>query len=282
MNATDELNELELSTTRLTTWLESSRHLEETSKLLTPEMKALDPIECEKSFDNLEAELTLARTVVEQAEENRTLSENLLKSATALVGKYVKNSQGVEKLAAEVKDAVGLGALVTATSSINTKKLTLESYALQLRFAHVLESASLHLRKMSSGRLSFLLDESSQGRGNTGLGINVMDEATGDARPTTSLSGGETFYASLSLALGLADVVQSETGGVSLETLFVDEGFGSLDTDTLERVLDQLDQLKSGGRTIGIISHVSEMKDRFPDRIVVSRDPEGPSRILHG
>jgi exonuclease SbcC len=230
----------------------------------------------------LEAELTLARTVVEQAEENRTLSENLLKSATALVGKYVKNSQGVEKLAAEVKDAVGLGALVTATSSINTKKLTLESYALQLRFAHVLESASLHLRKMSSGRLSFLLDESSQGRGNTGLGINVMDEATGDARPTTSLSGGETFYASLSLALGLADVVQSETGGVSLETLFVDEGFGSLDTDTLERVLDQLDQLKSGGRTIGVISLVSEMKDRFPDRIVVSRDPEGPSRILHG
>ena len=135
---------------------------------------------------------------------------------------------------------------------------------------------------MSSGRLSFVLDESSQGRGNTGLGINVMDEATGDARPTASLSGGETFYASLSLALGLADVVQSETGGVALETLFVDEGFGSLDTDTLERVLDQLDQLKSGGRTIGVISHVSEMKDRFPDRIVVSRDPEGPSRILQG
>jgi exonuclease SbcC len=107
-----------------------------------------------------------------------------------------------------------------------------------------------------------------------------MDESTGDPRPTTSLSGGETFYASLSLALGLADVVQSETGGVSLETLFVDEGFGSLDTDTLERVLDQLDQLKSGGRTIGVISHVSEMKDRFPDRIVVSRDVDGPSHIM--
>ncbi len=282
INATDELNELELKIGRLTMWLEASRHLAKVSNSLTPEMRELDPIECEKSFDDLEAELTLARAVVEQAEENRTLSENLLKTATALVTKYAKGSKGIEKLAAEVKDAVGLGALVTATSSINTKKLTLESYALQLRFAHVLESASIHLRKMSSGRLSFLLDESSQGRGNTGLGIIVMDEATGDARPTTSLSGGETFYASLSLALGLADVVQSETGGVSLETLFVDEGFGSLDTDTLERVLDQLDQLKSGGRTIGIISHVSEMKDRFPDRIVVSRDPEGPSRILHG
>jgi exonuclease SbcC len=282
LNATDELNELESTTVRLTTWLEASRHLEKVSKSLTPEMRELDPIECANSFDNVELELTLAREGVEQAEETRTLSESLLKSANALVTKYANESQGIEKLVAEVKDAVGLGALVTATSSINTKKLTLESYALQLRFAHVLESASIHLRKMSSGRLSFLLDESSQGRGNTGLGINVMDEATGDARPTASLSGGETFYASLSLALGLADVVQSETGGVSLETLFVDEGFGSLDTDTLERVLDQLDQLKSGGRTIGVISHVSEMKDRFPDRIVVSRDPEGPSRILQG
>lgn len=282
INVADELNELELTTARLTNWYEASKHLEKISQSLTLEVRELDPIEWEKSFNEQEVALTLARESVDSAEETRTLSENLLKSAKTLVAKFEKNSQGVEKLSAEVKDAVVLGGLVTATSSVNTKKLTLESYALQLRFAYVLESASLHLRKMSSGRLSFLLDESSQGRGNTGLGINVMDEATGDVRPTTSLSGGETFYASLSLALGLADVVQSETGGVSLETLFVDEGFGSLDTETLERVLDQLDQLKSGGRTIGVISHVSEMKDRFPDRIVVSRDPEGPSRVFQG
>jgi len=281
-NVGDEVGALESKTERLITWREASSHLEKVSQSLTPQIRERNPIECENSFEELEVELTLAQGVVERAEERRTLSESLLKSATALVSKFLKDSRGVEKLAAEVKDAVGLGALVTATSSVNTKKLTLESYALQLRFAHVLESASLHLRKMSSGRLSFLLDESTQGRGNTGLGINVMDEATGDSRPTTSLSGGETFYASLSLALGLADVVQSETGGVSLETLFVDEGFGSLDTDTLERVLDQLDQLKSGGRTIGVISHVSEMKDRFPDRIVVSRGTEGVSQIIQG
>jgi len=281
-NVDEEVSELESKTGRLMAWREASSHLEKVSQSLTPKIRELNPTECENAFDELEVELTLAQGVVERMEERRTLSESLLKSATALVSKFLKDLRGVEKLAAEVKDAVGLGALVTATSSVNTKKLTLESYALQLRFAHVLESASLHLRKMSSGRLSFLLDESTQGRGNTGLGINVMDEATGDPRPTTSLSGGETFYASLSLALGLADVVQSETGGVSLETLFVDEGFGSLDTDTLERVLDQLDQLKSGGRTIGVISHVSEMKDRFPDRIVVSRETEGPSHIIQG
>lgn len=282
LDAGEELNELELKTVRLTTWLEAVTNLNKVSQSLTPNIRKLDPTECQESLNELEVKLDSAREIIERAEENRTLSESLLKSARKLVARFIKDAQGVDELAAEVKDAVGLGALVTATSSINTKKLTLESYALQLRFAHVLESASLHLRKMSSGRLSFLLDESSQGRGNTGLGINVMDEATGDSRPTTSLSGGETFYASLSLALGLADVVQSETGGVSLETLFVDEGFGSLDTDTLERVLDQLDQLKSGGRTIGVISHVSEMKERFPDRIVVSREPEGPSRISQG
>ena len=282
LDAGEELNELELKTGRLITWLEASNYLDKVSQSLTPSIKELDPSECEKSVNKLEVELDSARGIVERAEETRTLSESLVKTANTLVTKFIKESQGVDELAAEVKDAVGIGALVTATSSINTKKLTLESYALQLRFTHVLESASLHLRKMSSGRLSFLLDESAQGRGNTGLGINIMDEATGDTRPTTSLSGGETFYASLSLALGLADVVQSETGGVSLETLLVDEGFGSLDTETLERVLGQLDQLKSGGRTIGVISHVSEMKDRFPDRIFVSREPEGPSQIHQG
>ncbi len=281
-NVGQEVTELEAKTTRLDSWLDAQRDLVNMSKSLAPDILERNTSDFDKSFLESQEALTVAQVAVDNAEQARTLAVNSLKSATTLVTKFIKESKGVEKLAAEVKDAVGLGALVTATSSVNTKKLTLESYALQLRFAHVLESASIHLRKMSSGRLSFLLDESTQGRGNTGLGINVMDESTGDPRPTTSLSGGETFYASLSLALGLADVVQSETGGVSLETLFVDEGFGSLDTETLERVLDQLDQLKSGGRTIGVISHVSEMKDRFPDRIVVSREPDGPSKILQG
>ncbi len=95
-----------------------------------------------------------------------------------------------------------------------------------------LEAASHHLDKMSSGRLSFALDQESQSNAQAGLGIDIVDSWTGESRPPASLSGGETFYASLSLALGLADVVHAETGGVSLETLFVDEGFGSLDQET--------------------------------------------------
>lgn len=281
-NASEELAELVAKTSRLGEWLEVSRNLEKVALSLSPEIKNLNSVEFEESLVRLEAELQAAQSELENAEALQTLAENALQAANRLVAKFDKESKAVEKLIVEVNDAVTLGGLVSATSSINTKKITLESYALQLRFAHVLESASLHLRKMSSGRLSFILDESAQGVGKTGLGINVMDESTGYPRPTRSLSGGETFYASLSLALGLADVVQSETGGVALETLFVDEGFGSLDSDTLERVLDQLDQLKSGGRTIGVISHVSEMKDRFPDRIVVSRETDGPSQITHG
>ena len=135
---------------------------------------------------------------------------------------------------------------------------------------------------MSGGRLSFVLDEGSQSNALAGLGIEVLDSWTGEARPPQTLSGGETFYASLALALGLADVVQAETGGVSLETLFVDEGFGSLDQESLQLVLDQLDQLKSGGRVIGVISHVSEMKDRFPERIFVQPQSDGTSVVLQG
>ena len=279
-NAAHTLVELETSNTQLSRWLDAQREFDSMAETLSPEIMEINSHEFSAKFDTVEAELTQAQEVVKKAEERHTIALSIEKSVSTLVTKFVKEKKGVEKLSTDLAESVSLGAIVTARSSVNTKKLTLESYALQLRFAHVLESASIHLRKMSSGRLSFLLDEDATGRGNTGLGISVMDESTGDPRPTTSLSGGETFYASLSLALGLADVVQSETGGVSLETLFVDEGFGSLDTETLERVLDQLDQLKSGGRTIGVISHVSEMKERFPDRIVVSREIDGPSRII--
>jgi len=177
-------------------------------------------------------------------------------------------------------DVIRLAEIVTAQSPQNVKKLPLESYALQLRFSHVLEAASHHFEHMSSGRLSFVLSQERQANAQTGLGIEIMDSWTGEARSPASLSGGETFYASLSLALGLADVVQAEAGGVSLETLFVDEGFGSLDQETLQVVLDQLEELKSGGRVIGVISHVSEMKDRFPERLFVQPQTDGTSIVL--
>jgi exonuclease SbcC len=102
-----------------------------------------------------------------------------------------------------------------------------------------------------------------------------MDAWTSRERDTASLSGGESFLASLSLALGLADVVQAESGGVSIDTLFIDEGFGSLDDDTLELVMDCLDQLREGGRAVGVVSHVSELRSRIPTRLHVVKGQRG-------
>lgn len=172
-------------------------------------------------------------------------------------------------VAASIHDLVQIADIAAARTLTNTQKLTLATYAVQLRFANVLDSASMHLERMSGGQYTFVLDTEVQGRGLAGLGIHIRDSWTGQDRDPKTLSGGETFYASLALALGLADVIQAETGGAELETLFVDEGFGSLDPDTLQLVLDQLDNLRSGGRVVGVISHVAEMKERIPDRIQV-------------
>ena len=179
----------------------------------------------------------------------------------------------------ETEDAIFLADLATARSSANTRGLQLRSYALQRRFEAVLAASTRHLSRMSSGRFSLELSEERAGAGHSGLGIAVYDAWSGTRQDPKTLSGGETFYAALSLALGLAEVIRSETGGSALETLFVDEGFGSLDQDTLYRVLDQLDQLRVGGRAVGVVSHVTEMKDEIAERIEVRRRPDNTSTI---
>ena len=163
----------------------------------------------------------------------------------------------------------------------NNRSLPLRSYALQRRFESVLAAATVHLSRMSSGKFSFELNEETT-RGQAGLGIALHDAWTGHRQDPKSLSGGETFYAALSLALGLADVVRGEAGGSALDTLFIDEGFGSLDQDSLYQVLDQLDHLRAGRRVIGVISHVTEMRESIPDRIDVRRGPDSTSSVSTG
>lgn len=216
------------------------------------------------------------------AEQSRARTITLANAYQALVdlAAEVRDALNTEATIAEqAHDAVHLADIAAAKSPANRLKLTLATYAVQLRFAHVLDYASVHLERMSAGQYSFALDAAVHGRGLSGLGISVRDAWTGQDRDPKTLSGGETFYASLALALGLADVVQAETGGAELETLFVDEGFGSLDSDTLQLVLDQLDQLRSGGRVVGVISHVMEMKERIADRIQVVSQPDHTSRV---
>jgi exonuclease SbcC len=144
----------------------------------------------------------------------------------------------------------------------------------------IVGAANLRLGDMSSGRYTLLHTDSLNARGAaSGLGIEVMDAHTGQARPPQSLSGGETFLASLSLALGLAEVVTNRAGGIRLDTLFIDEGFGSLDAETLEFAMRALDELRAGGRTVGVISHVEAMKEQLPAQLLVEATPQGPSVI---
>jgi exonuclease SbcC len=161
----------------------------------------------------------------------------------------------------------------------NSAGLSLTNFVLQERLEMILEFASRHLRRMSNGKYEFRLHEDRQGRAQkAGLGITIMDNFSGKERPAETLSGGETFYASLALALGLVEVVKGDNGGIELGTLFIDEGFGSLSDDTLEEVLDVLEDLREQ-RVIGIISHVEGMKTQIPMRLEVRPTEAGPSTV---
>jgi exonuclease SbcC len=162
----------------------------------------------------------------------------------------------------------------------NTKRMKLETYVLAAQLEEIIVAANGRLRTMTGGRYTLEHDDALQYRGTqAGLGLAIRDEHTGRARATHSLSGGETFLASLALALGLAEVVSNQAGGIALDTLFVDEGFGSLDAETLETAMSTLDGLRAGGRTIGLISHVESMKEQIPAKLQIRVTPQGHSEI---
>ena len=159
--------------------------------------------------------------------------------------------------------------------------MTLESFVLAAELEQVVAAANVRLHAMSDGRYRLVHSDARQARGAaSGLGLEVVDAFTGRARPPQSLSGGETFLASLALALGLAHVVTERAGGIQLDTLFVDEGFGSLDAETLEIAMATINTLREGGRLVGLISHVESMTEEIPAHLVVERGSRGPSRVI--
>ncbi|MEW1748617.1 SMC family ATPase [Streptomyces angustmyceticus] len=175
----------------------------------------------------------------------------------------------------------GLAGLASGTSAENERRMRLESYVLAARLEQVAAAATARLQRMSGGRYTLVhSDERAGGARRSGLGLHVIDSWTGQERDTSSLSGGETFFASLALALGLADVVTDEAGGTRLDTLFIDEGFGSLDEQTLDEVLDVLDSLRERDRSVGIVSHVADLKARIPAQLEVVKDRSG-STVRH-
>lgn len=183
---------------------------------------------------------------------------------------------------ARSRAVVRLADIAAGQPSVNPSGITLGTYVLMRRFEDVVAAANDRLRAMLAGRFTLATSderESGSRARRTGLALAVHDQTTDTVRDPRSLSGGETFTVSLCLALGLADVVQAEAGGVSLGTLFVDEGFGTLDPETLDDVIGQLARLTAGGRQVGIVSHVEELKQRIPERIAVRRTAGGGSRV---
>jgi exonuclease SbcC len=181
--------------------------------------------------------------------------------------RYVKIFDETERVYASVKQL----------NDVANGRLDFETYAQRAYFERVLRAANHRLKIMSRNRYALLRrsEESSDGRAKTGLELEILDAHTGKKRSANSLSGGESFLASLSLALGLSDVVQQSSGGVRLEAMFIDEGFGSLDGETLELAVQTLSTMAENGRTIGIISHVSELRERIDRQIFVEKTSAG-------
>lgn len=197
----------------------------------------------------------------------------------------VRSAAGVRRLAplrARYDRVARMAALTAGTSADNERRMRLESYVLAARLEQVAAAATVRLRRMSSGRYTLVHSDDRAGRGRSGLGLHVVDAWTGRERDTATLSGGETFFASLALALGLADVVTDEAGGVRLDTLFIDEGFGSLDDQTLDEVLDVLDSLRERDRSVGIVSHVADLRRRVHAQLEVVKGRSGSTLRQRG
>ncbi|WP_315211790.1 SbcC/MukB-like Walker B domain-containing protein, partial [Actinomyces massiliensis] len=229
------------------------------------------------------ADVAGARRLQEVAEKTRETALAAHATASEAHRHLEEALEAVDRAAVRLADILAgsraltqVAALVTGRNDASTP---LATWVLLDRFAEVLVFANDRLTQMSSGRYELVrvADETgSAGRRDRGLGLGVIDRlCAGVVRDPKTLSGGETFYVSLSLALALADVVTAESGGVAMETLFVDEGFGTLDPETLQTVLAELGRLQAGGRTVGIVSHIEELRRQVPDRIEVTTTPVG-------
>jgi exonuclease SbcC len=243
-----------------------------TARLAEPELTDLGP---RPDIASLEERCSTATRQREQAVAELERARRCSQALESLAGDLTAAEVELAELRGWAEQVTALADLANGRGA-NTLRMRLQSFVLAARLEQVAEVASRRLLDMSAGRYTFLHSDA-QGRHGArgGLGLDVFDEYTGVRRPTKTLSGGESFMASLALALGLADVVTAETGGVQLDTLFVDEGFGSLDPQSLDAVMTVLDELRRGGRTVGVISHVEELRTRIPSRLEVVLGREG-------
>jgi len=224
-----------------------------------------------------------ARSRLREAQQAQTRAETTARTFGQLAMVLSERVRTLGPAVTEAEQLADLADTVAGLGGNNTLRMRLSSFVLAARLEKVAVLANERLAIMGEGRYQLQHSDSlASGGRRSGLGLVVRDLWTGQARDTSSLSGGESFMASLALALGLADAVREEAGGFDLQTLFIDEGFGTLDDESLEQVLSVLDRLRDGGRAVGVVSHVSDLRTRIPMQICVSKRATGSSVRLLG
>ncbi|MGM0200939.1 SbcC/MukB-like Walker B domain-containing protein [Enterococcus sp. AZ173] len=262
-----------LLTEEIKTYEQETAFVQQRLILLDTQLKeqaTMDLIQLETTYLQLQ-------TVMEKLQQETVRKQEKVNSNQRLFDElqviYQKN---VEELAQ-------LGQLQQLAETINgenTKKTSLERYVLQQFLTEILEVANERLSRLTRGRYQFeLADKVGSYRSSTGLEIDIYDDNAGQVRRAHTLSGGESFIAALALAISLADVIQQRAGGIEIEALFIDEGFGSLDEESLEMAMEALEMIENEGRMIGIISHVRELRARILQQVFVETNGSGQSRI---
>lgn len=220
-----------------------------------------------------------AKTKLSEEKETRKLAADEARKNAAVLGNHLQNAKKeLEQREKAAKEFLPISELSkTANGELAGKdKIAFEQFVQGFYFQKILRAANLRLKDMTEGRYLLLhVQKAANKRSSAGLEVEVLDHYTGKSRSVRSLSGGEAFKASLCLALGLSDVIQAHAGGVRIDAMFIDEGFGSLDDHSREQAVEVLQKLSYGDRLVGIISHVSELKETIDKKIIVKKSSAG-------
>ncbi|WP_134644841.1 AAA family ATPase [Weissella cibaria] len=232
------------------------------------------------NLSQLQAELTQKQTALAEATESLNKAEWLLEALQQQQTTISKLQTDIDAITAKSADLIKLTQVVDGNNLLH---LRLEPYVLRSFLYEVLSYANEHyIGTLSGGRYQFVLSSRQAGRANqNGLDIDIYDQDGGKVRSTSTLSGGESFIAALSIALSMAEIVQQRAGGAKIDALFIDEGFGSLDSNTLNQALEALSMVEQSGRLIGVISHVESMKRQIQQQMVVTKLGDGRSRLTY-
>lgn len=237
--------------------------------------KALKAIEGLKIID-----ISIIEDKIKEKKSQKEEEEEQNKKVYARLKKNIEIQDNLLNIGKEIKKQDSeyrkISYLAELAKGNNVEKLSFERYVLAAYFDEIIDAANIRLKRMTDGRFELSrIQEKQKGRAQQGLDLEVYDYYTGKPRHVKVISGGESFKASLSLALGLSDVVQSTSGGISIDTMFIDEGFGTLDPESLEKSIEALLELQQSGKFVGVISHVPELKDRIRARIEITSDISG-------